>query len=343
MQNYKHLLNMSDKIGILQFSKKSIPDPLSGYTTDDNARALIFAINFHDYNLAHSYANFLDKAQRDDGSWCNFYFEGQYLPFYDSEDCNGRALLASSLGMSSKNTKIRSLCRKMFFNALPQVQNQNSPRALAYTLIALCKARVATNHKKKMAQLIKNLSEELINLYKYKQTNSWLWYEDKLSYCNGIIPHSLFSTFLYNGDRKALKVARDSINFLNGILFRDNYLNIIGNKGWMERETQIPLFDQQPVDAASICLANLEAYQAITNPEYLRLANLAQEWYHGKNYHGISMVDLSSGGCYDALTSEGVNLNQGAEAVISLLISDLAIEAKKKTSIQELELEEKLS
>jgi len=37
------------------------------------------------------------------------------------------------------------------------------------------------------------------------------------------------------------------------------------------------------------------------------------------------MYDPVTGGCFDALTEEGVNLNQGAEAVLSLLLAESVI------------------
>ena len=39
--NISHLQNITDEFGIIQFSNMSKPDPLSGYTLDDNARALL--------------------------------------------------------------------------------------------------------------------------------------------------------------------------------------------------------------------------------------------------------------------------------------------------------------
>ena len=45
------------------------------------------------------------------------------------------------------------------------------------------------------------------------------------------------------------------------------------------------------------------------------------EWYIGKNDNAQSMVDFRSFGCYDGLEKDGVNENQGAESVLSWLLS----------------------
>jgi len=44
MRNDKHVFRMTDDTGILQHAKYGVPDPTKGYTTDDNARALIMAV-----------------------------------------------------------------------------------------------------------------------------------------------------------------------------------------------------------------------------------------------------------------------------------------------------------
>jgi uncharacterized protein YyaL (SSP411 family) len=194
--------------------------------------------------------------------------------------------------------------------------------------VALCKGKIPEFSNTGLRETINRLTTYLINLYQMKHLPEWHWFEDYLTYCNGILPQAMFNVYSFNGNKKALKVGRESLDFLNDILFRKGYLNIIGNQGWYYREGKIALFDQQPVDAASIALACLEAYQVIGKDEYHYLATVAHKWYRGLNIHGIPLYNESTGGCYDALTEDGVNLNQGAESVLSLLLTDLALEEK---------------
>ncbi|MGI6469254.1 MAG: hypothetical protein ACOX0Q_09645 [Syntrophomonadaceae bacterium] len=44
MLDDRHLRRMTDDVGMLQFSKSALPDSGSGYTLDDNARALMVAL-----------------------------------------------------------------------------------------------------------------------------------------------------------------------------------------------------------------------------------------------------------------------------------------------------------
>jgi len=315
MLDYRHLLKMTDSTGMLQFSKLHTPDPASGHTLDDNARALIAALFMEEgQELSMKYASFIDSCQQSDGSWSNLRLNGRYTSLIDSEDSIGRTLLACSLASTSEWDNVNTLCSRIFKDNLPRVINFTSPRAIAYTLLALAKGQTI-----KKVPMMNTMAEYLLSLYKSKKSTSWYWFEDYLTYCNGVLPHSLLAVYEINGDKRFLKAGLDSLNFLNSILFREGYLNIIGNQGWYQKGGTIPLFDQQPVDAASIIFALFEAHTITGKSEYLELSRLAHRWYRGANIHGAVLYNHETGGCYDALTETGVNLNQGAEAVLSLI------------------------
>jgi hypothetical protein len=62
---------MTDSTGIIQFSDISNPLIESGYTVDDNARALIVAIGMEELErekLIKTFISFLQEAQMPDGS-----------------------------------------------------------------------------------------------------------------------------------------------------------------------------------------------------------------------------------------------------------------------------------
>ncbi|MDD3894140.1 MAG: hypothetical protein PHU36_03855 [Syntrophomonadaceae bacterium] len=325
MQDYRHFRHMTDQNGMLQFSLLSTPDAHSGYTLDDNARALIAALlNGFPDNEALNFARFLFNAQQEDGSWSNFYYNNTYSSRFDSEDSIGRAILACAIGIDCDFAPVHQLCLEMLKNNVARTLQFTSPRSIAYSLIGLCKVN---NRGKNNWQnlIIERLCCNLQALYDTWHGPEWFWYENYLTYCNGILPQAMLAVYNYNGNKKALKIGRDSLDFLSSILFQPGYLNIIGNNGWYQRGGKIPLFDQQPVDAASIVCALNEGYLAIGSREYMDMAQKGYLWYHGENLNSQSMYDPLTGGCYDALTQEGVNRNQGAEAVLSLLLTELAI------------------
>lgn len=337
MPNYKHFINMTDEFAFLQFSKNDNPDPESGYTLDDNARALLVSLFMGEngYPYACLFTRYLLQSQGKNGSWCNLFQNGKYIHSFDSEDSVGRAFLACSMAGNSDWNDIAYCCHGMLQRMLPHLAGFTSPRGIAYSLIGLCKTRFSFPAEKQIEDLVHLLAAKLLKMYNSKRSRNWKWFEDQFTYCNGILPHALFAVYAYNGDKKCLKVAHESLGFLNDILFAKGYLNIIGNEGWYHRGGKVPVWDQQPVDAASIIFACFEAYQAIGRSEYLDLVHLGHQWYRGKNIHGLSLYNEQTGGCYDALTRQGVNLNQGAEAVLSLLLSDLLLENNIITALPE--------
>lgn len=337
MPNYKHFNNMTDELAFLQFSKLDNPDSASGYTLDDNARALMVSLYMEEngYPYACLFTRYLMQSQGQDGYWCNLFQNGQFHHTFDSEDSVGRAFLACSMASNCTWNDIAYCCNGMLHRAIPLLAEFSSPRGIAYSLIGLCKGKFPFLAEKPLHDLIKLLAAKLINHYDSKRSRNWKWFENHLTYCNGIIPHALFAVYNFNGDKKCLKVAHESLAFLNDILFAKGYLNIVGNEGWYQQGGKMPVWDQQPVDAASIIFACWEAYQAIGLGEYLELAHMGHQWYRGKNINGLSLYNQQTGGCYDALTRQGVNYNQGAEAVLSLLLSDLLLENSIVTALPE--------
>lgn len=328
MADFRHLARMTDDQGMLQFSHLDKPDGTSGYTLDDNARGLIVALMMGEYAYpyARAYVNYMEKAQRPDGVWANLLLNDYYEHALDSEDSLGRAIMACTLGSSSMWPDISAACGRMLKRSLPRADRFRSPRALSYVLAALCQGDIPGWNNQKRQETITKYSGCLLSLYRKNRDKKWRWFENYFTYCNGILPQAMFSVYIANGDKKALRAGRESLDFLCEILFRKGYLNIIGNKGWYLKDQRIPLFDQQPVDASSVALACLEANQAIGKDEYLDFAVLAHRWYYGFNIHGLPLYNEKTGGCYDALTEDGVNLNQGAEAVLSMLLTDLSFE-----------------
>ena len=326
MLDDRHLRRMTDDIGMLQFSVLSAPDLNSGYTLDDNARALIAAFYLEDgLELAVKYTRFMYQAQQPNGTWSNLYSQGRFYYQFDSEDSIGRALIAAVVGSCSRDETLAKLCKQMFTSNLPKAEKFSSPRGIAYSLLALCKQPQPDSYQQGLRD---RLSQHLLSLYAGNHSHGWYWFEDYLTYCNGIIPQALFAAHLIKADRKLRQVAYESLNFLNDILFRNGRLDIVGNAGWYHRNGQIPLYDQQPVDAASIIFACYEAYLATGSREYRELAYKGYKWYMGDNAQGIALYNNQTGGCFDALTAEGVNQNQGAEAALSFLLSTMLLLGK---------------
>jgi hypothetical protein len=323
--DYRHFRTLTDKTGIIQFAIKNRPDINSGHTADDNARALLVALNMKgEERLYYTrlFTNFLWSAQWLDGSWSNLKLHQRFVPTLDSEDSLGRTFMACGIGAGCDIDEVAGRCREMYVKALPMVSQLQAPRSQAYAIIGLVRGfDTFVTYQDLLADVVNRLAAALMERYLRQRGPEWRWFEDRLTYCNGIMPQAMFTYYGWNGDKRARQIGEETLGFLSDNLFTRGYLNIVGNEGWWEQGKEIPLFDQQPVDACSIALACTEAFRVTGRQEYRELADLAHSWYEGRNIHGIPLYNQETGGCHDALVPEGLNLNQGAEAVVSLLLA----------------------
>ena len=114
----------------------------------------------------------------------------------------------------------------------------------------------------------------------------------------------------------------------------------IGNSGWHPRNGEKSRFDQQPLEAESIIEACIEAFKVTQDKKWIIEARHCLEWFLGRNDLNTSLYNYKTGGCYDALTPTGPNLNQGAESTLAWLLSLLNMYLLD--NLTEIDLTEKL-
>ncbi|MCG8617494.1 MAG: hypothetical protein MI802_14835, partial [Desulfobacterales bacterium] len=84
-------------------------------------------------------------------------------------------------------------------------------------------------------------------------------------------------------------------------------------------------FDQQPAEVMHLIHACAEAYHCTRDRVWVRRARQLLNWFLGDNDTQSVLYDNKTGGCRDALHADGANLNQGAGATTSWLISLLCV------------------
>ncbi|HEY8464399.1 MAG TPA: glycosyltransferase [Bacillota bacterium] len=328
--NDDYIFRLTDDTGMLQHGKFGIPDPRHGYTTDDNARALIMALMLYErsgkkkyLDLVYRYASFLLNARNSVGMFKNVMgYDRKWLDEEGSEDCFGRCLLALGYAVSSTAAPqgMKHGFSHLLNGAIPHVSSLKSPRAKAYSLIGL--AYLVADEAK---DLVKAIARSLCGHYEEYKDNGWNWFENIVTYSNHILPWSLFTAFRVTGEPRFLDVAEESLAFLGKLTLKDGYFKPIGCHGWFRKGENPAAFDEQPIETCGAILTYLEAFEITGNLNYLQNAKICYDWYHGANSKGIMVVDPVSGGCYDGLTEQGINLNMGAESLISYWISTLKI------------------
>ena len=344
--NFKHLCRMSDSTGLYQHARWAVPDPNHGYTLDDNVRALMAALMWQErdpkdtvpLDLAYRYLAFMLGSQHEDGRFRNFMgFDRRWLEDVGSDDSHGRALWA--LGFCIRHATEPSLIRTatwMFDRAAHNTLQYTSPRTIAFALhgfadVALAKQPVG-NSFENMVSCAKKLS----NMFRNNARHKWQWFEYSLTYANATFPQALLVAAQacdFRGEIQLSAEFRDvgkrSLDFLVDLLFNQDRLDLIGQNGWYAEGGQKAVFDQQPVDAQCMVEALLCAHKVLGEDHYRERAQNALEWFYGRNRHNLSVYDSHTGGCFDGLTAEGVNENEGAESTLAHLLARMAWDSHK--------------
>ncbi len=339
--NLDHLRRMTDSYGLFQFAKLTNPDPQYGYTVDDNARALIVVSKyFQETNnkpaltLANTYLNFIEQCQV--GS--HFYnyisyqqeLENEANHNVDLSDSNGRTVWALSELISKPKIpkKLKQKAIKTLQKWIDGYHQYDFPRANAFIIkgLSLLKPRHQISCYK---DIIKKSSEYLFSLYKKNSDTDWQWFENSLTYANGIFPEAMFLSYLINKDPQYLKVAESSLEFLINNSFQGPIYVPIGQKTWFQKGDQNRQhYDQQPEDVVAMVQALKTAYKVTKKRKYKNLMFKTFYWFLGNNLLGEQVYDKTTGGSFDGLTPTGVNLHQGAESTVSYLLARLVVGSK---------------
>ncbi|PJE51185.1 MAG: hypothetical protein COV29_02840 [Candidatus Yanofskybacteria bacterium CG10_big_fil_rev_8_21_14_0_10_36_16] len=337
--NLGHTMHLTDKFGMIQFAKYSKPELRHGYTLDDNARALIAAAMYYEIEpkpetlkLIKTYLKFIKYVQRGSGTFANVVSRHKNKDRAKDEDVQGRAVWALGY-ISSCNflpEEIRDRAETMLDKIIPHANNLESPRAMAFSMVGLY--HYMKRYPQKTARIIfSDLAETLFKQYKKHSTHDWKWFENYFTYSNSKLAEVMFYAYEVTGKKKFLKVAKESLAFLSQVTTEKNgQYWPIGQNGWYFKNKQRSFFDQQPEDTASMVQTKVVAYETTKNKRYLQEAFSIFNWFLGKNHLGQMVYDETTGGCYDGIHQNRINLNQGAESTVSYLLARLALEKYKK-------------
>ena len=330
---------LTDDVGMLQHSKYAIPNKKEGYSTDDNARALIACTNyfmlFKDEQvkkLIGTYLSLLFYMQRADGKMFNYLsYDRKIADEIGSEDCMGRTLWGCGYCLSSKLPEdAKFLAKEVFDKVFRWSPCFTSPRAIAYSILGLFHYHKAYLEDKNVKLNIRSLADKLIGQFALESSKDWDWFESYLTYSNARLPHSLFLAYEATGESTYLQVASKSMKFLTNIQTINDVFVPIGNRGWYKKGSDRAIYDQQSIEASCTTEAAIAAFRNTGEKVYLDTAYRAFEWFLGGNLKSLMLYDPENGSCCDGLTPQGLNLNKGAEASLAYLQARLNIEELKQ-------------
>jgi glycosyltransferase involved in cell wall biosynthesis len=338
-----HLNNMTDDTGMFQHALFTVPNYSHGYTTDDNARALLVSIlldemgSSESLGLASRYLAFLgfafnEKTKR----FRNFMdYQRNWLEDIGSDDSHGRALLALGTLLSHCHTPaFNSMAGWLFEQTLPTILQTSSPRAWAFALIGIYEYLQKFAGDRRASNVQDELAGRLLTLYQNNRSDDWRWYEKELSYCNAALPHALLICGKSIPNSEMTEAGLESLNWL-ATLHRSNegHFVPIGSNGFYRKGGEKARFDQQPVEAQAKVSACLEAFRITGDKFWNKEARRAFEWFLGRNDLNLPIYDPTTGGCRDGLHSDRVNENQGAESTLAFLQSLLELRLAEHTQL----------
>lgn len=318
--NLRHFETMMTASGMLQHSRFSRPSLKFGYSIDDNARALIFGVEYLNYygfdqkilTFSLICLEYVAKAQINDGSFHNFMDKrGKYIDEIGSPDSQGRTLWA--LAKAQKN--------KLLANKADYIWSKISP---TFVLPPFVKTRAFMLMAFAIKEDFQNtvfFANSLVSDFYNNRRKNWQWYEKILTYSNGIVPLSLLYAFCLTRNGDYLDIAVDSFDFLNRVTYYREFPTPIGQDGWFKIGQRKSFFDQQLIEACDMVLCASKLFEITKDKKYLTVAYDWFGFFWGNNFHKKPLFDFESGGLFDGIKPSGFNKNQGAESVLAYLLA----------------------
>lgn len=338
--NLRHLRTMTDEMGLFQFASHALPNKDLGYTLDDNARALIVCSWLIEHkvknkvkSLIATYLAFMKKCQKEDGSFMNYIGYEDKTPTYqnkqeDLEETQSRAMWALSEIMDNRMLPPRqkNVAKKIFLKGLTNALYLSHPRAQAHAIKSFTLVlKHLPNHTSVLNKCIKKYADSLIHSLDEHSIKDWTWFESSLKYNNALLSESLLIAGESMKNTKYATKGIQTLQFLIKKTFTPDMYIPIGHSNWYKNKEKRSQYDQQPEDPASMILALVRAYEYTQNTLYKNLAKNCFSWFLGNNSIGESLYVEETGGCYDGLHPDRVNLNQGAESLVSYLMASTVI------------------
>jgi hypothetical protein len=328
-----HLDRLTDSTGLIQHAIYGVPRRESGYTTDDNARALRLCVRLWNQHAEEkmlkrltTYLSFLEYARGVGRGFHNFLsYDRHWLDAEGCGDCQGQAVrsLAEVLG-SRLPDDYRALARELIDAVLPTLADMRNLRAQAYVILAwghLWSAGVKDIEP--MEGVAWSAARRLAECYGRVLRPGWQWFESRMTYANAVLPHALFVAAARWPKDAFLEIAKASFAFLDRETTAEAVFWPVGNEGWYPRGEEKAPYDQQPVEAVTMAEAALAAWNLLGGEDYLTIFRRCRGWFHGQNSLRQPLVDVLRGACCDGLQVPGVNRNQGAESTLAYLTVEM--------------------
>lgn len=318
--NFDHLLALTDQHGTFEHACGAEPRPEHGYCTDDMARVLVVASREPDadddvHALARLGVKFLDGAQAFSGGCRNrLDRNGHWTDDFAFEDCWGRCVWG--LGTAAAHSDI-GLVRSLSVVQFERAAHGRSawPRAMAFAALGAAELlSVQPDH----AAARRLIDDYAAGIAESNGDPDWPWPEARLTYANALLPEAMIAAGVARDDAALCQRGLDLLEWLIDCETGDGHLSVTPAGGWSAGELR-PGFDQQPIEVATLADACARAAAVDASALWPNTIRAAAAWFEGTNDVGATMWNPATGGGFDGLHADGVNLNQGAESTLAVL------------------------
>ena len=315
---FDHLLRMTDHRGTFEHARLAAPRTEHGYCTDDMARVLVVATRQPNSDgavngLARVAVQFLNDAQAFAGKCRNRMDRlGRFTDEPAAEDAWGRCLWG--LGTAAAHSDV-SLIRRLAVIQFERSAAVRSPWSRAMAFAALGAAEllsVEPGHRGARALM----TDYAAGVGRPSADGAWPWPEPRLTYANAVLPEAMIAAGVALEDAPLQQRGLDLLSWLVDYETADGHLSPTPAGGRGSGDAR-PGFDQQPIEISTLADACARASGVDAGAIWPDTVRAAAAWFDGANDAGLRMWDPQTGGGFDGLHADGVNLNQGAESTLA--------------------------
>ena len=317
---FRHLMRMTDQIGLLEHAEGIVPRHEHGYCVDDVARGLVVVCREPSpsdelITLGRRYLHFLTQAQAPDGKVRNrLGYDRRWHDQPGTEDCWGRCLWG--LGTAAARGPTAAMCEEAYtcFGRAAQVSSP-WPHAMAFAALGAAEILGAwPDHPGALALLDGAVSV----IGRPPAAEEWPWPQPRLSYANAAIAEALIVAGEKLGRPQILSNGLRMLGWLLRVETRNGHLSVVPTTGWSLGESR-PAFDQQPIEVAALADACQRAAMVTGDSSWLAGVEMAVAWFLGDNDTKIPLLDERTGGGCDGLGRTSRSRNQGAESTLAMI------------------------
>ncbi|NOZ86859.1 MAG: glycosyltransferase [Deltaproteobacteria bacterium] len=309
-----HLLRLTDDTGPAPFARHMLPDRSAGYRLGDGAAALVAAAKHHAMfgspdavRLVEIYLELLQTlALAFEGPAAGMDYSRRIEGSASPVDL-GKTLWSLGYVVSRGPDYLAAAANDLFNQVLPDMAGDDN-RGCAYCILGACDYLRRFPGASQVRRLLSSETKRLV------------------SFCTGFDWYEKWKAADWPLAVQALMIAGHSLadpdvqEFSMAMVERLMELTDRGTKFEVPDEEL-----ESPVMAATFIEAVAAAYYQRRDIDLLQPLRAAADWFLGANSYGLSLYDFSTGGCHDALTNSGLNLNQGVEATTYCLIAFLTL------------------